>query len=282
MPVAFAKRFRPPPRRCRLYRTPPTRCGLLKPFAALTSAETQILADLTRTHPVFNVYLSDARAATRGGATNRTALVGRDGIGAALGIAFDRIEVRTIVGRLSPDEERAIADLPDAGEIHVDRDAASRIRDSLGRRVTRIHQLLYYAIGQRPARSADPRCTRLTRDHLELVRHFFAAHYPETIFSPWMLDRLFLGIIENGELVACGGVVAAAEGISNIGNFLTAPDYRGRGLGRGIATTLVHRLFDQGMLQVTLGTTQDNPAACRAYEASGFVCFDRRLQLDIS
>jgi RimJ/RimL family protein N-acetyltransferase len=44
---------------------------------------------------------------------------------------------------------------------------------------------------------------------------------------------------------------------------------------------LAHHLFDQGMSQVTLGTTADNPAACRAYKAAGFRCFDRRLQLDL-
>jgi hypothetical protein len=41
------------------------------------------------------------------------------------------------------------------------------------------------------------------------------------------------------------------------------------------------RLF-QGMSQVTLGTTEDNTAACRAYEATGFRCFDRRMQLDMA
>ncbi|HEY0330434.1 MAG TPA: GNAT family N-acetyltransferase [Rhodopseudomonas sp.] len=254
----------------------------MKPFAALSGAELQMLAELTQAHPVFSVYLSDARTATRGGASNRSALLGRDGAGAALGIAFDQLEVRTIVGRLSPGEEFAIADLPQGGELHVDRDAAARIRGRLAGRVIGVHPLQYYAIGERPAHAADPRCTPMARDDLERVGRFFASHYPETIFSPWMLDRLFLGIVENGELVACGGVVAAAEGICNIGNFLTAPRHRGRGLCRAIASSLVHRLFDQGISQVTLGTTQDNPAACRAYEASGFACFDRRLQLDVS
>jgi RimJ/RimL family protein N-acetyltransferase len=115
-----------------------------------------------------------------------------------------------------------------------------------------------------------------------MLTEFFASHYPQTIFSPWMLERLFLGIVEHGELVACGGVVAAAEGISNVGNFLTALSARGRGLCRAIAATLAHHLFDQGMSRVTLGTTEDNTAACRAYEATGFRCFDRRMQLDLA
>jgi ribosomal protein S18 acetylase RimI-like enzyme len=254
----------------------------LKPFAALTTNQLGMLANLTRTHPVFRVYVSDAQAATDDGVTNRTAMLGLDGTGAALGIVFERMEVRTIVGLLSPTEEWAIADLPHAGELHVDRPAANRIRDRLGRRVIATHELQYYALAQRPARAPDPRCTRLGSEHLQMVTEFFASHYPQTIFSPWMLERRFLGIIEHRELVACGGVVAAAEGISNVGNFLTAPGARGRGLCRAIATTLAHDLFDQGISQVTLGTTEDNTAACRAYKAAGFQCFDRRMQLDLS
>jgi RimJ/RimL family protein N-acetyltransferase len=241
-----------------------------------------MLANLTCAHPVFRVYVSDARAATGGGATNRTAMLGLDSTGAALGIVFERMEVRTIVGRLSPTEEWAVADLPNAGELHVDHPAGDRIRERLGRRVVAAHELRYYALARRPAHAPDPRCTRLGSKHVEMLKEFFASHYPETIFSPWMLERLFLGIFEHGELVACGGLVAAAEGISNVGNFLTAPHARGRGLCRAIAATLTHRLFDQGMSQVTLGTTEDNAAACRAYEAIGFRCFDRRQQLDLS
>ena len=254
----------------------------MKPFASLTTDELEMLANLTCTHPVFRVYVSDARAATRDGARNRTAMLGLDGTGAALGIVFERREVRTIVGRLSATEEWAIADLPHGGELHVDYPAARRIRDRLGRRVVDAHELQYYALAQRPACAPDPRCSRLGSKDLKMLTEFFASHYPHTIFSPWMLERLFLCIVEHGELVACGGVVAAAEGISNVGNFLTAPSARGRGLCRAIAATLAHHLFDQGMSQVTLGTTEDNTAACRAYEATGFRCFDRRMQLDLA
>lgn len=270
--------------RCRLRPTVRSTEALhfLKPFAALTTDELRTLSELTRTHPVFRVYLCDARAAARDGATNRTAMVGRDGKGAALGISFERIDVRTIIGNLSPTEEWAVADLPNRGELHVDRLVAGRLRERLGHRITAAHELRYYALAQRPARAPDPRCTRLGREHLGTITEFFASHYPQTILSPWMLDHLFLGIVEDGELVACGGVVAAAEGIANVGNFLTAPKARGRHLCRAIAATLSHHLFDQGMSQITLGTTGDNRAACRAYEAAGFRCFDRRLQLDLS
>ncbi|NOU34740.1 MAG: GNAT family N-acetyltransferase [Polyangiaceae bacterium] len=261
----------------------------MKPFATLTAAELATLAELTRAHPVFRVYLADARAATASGATNRSARLGADGAGAALGIAFDGMEVRTLIGRLSPAEEATIADLPRPGELHVDGAVASRIArggnaigERIRRRVTATRELKYYALAQRGRCAPDARCVPLGSAHLPMVTAFFAAHYPDTIFSPWMLDRPFFGIVEQGQLVACGGVVAAAEGISNVGNFLTAPSARGRGLCRAVAASLAHRLFDQGTSEITLGTTEDNPAACRAYEAIGFRCFDRRVQLDLS
>ena len=255
----------------------------MKLFAALTADELGILAKLTSTHPIFRVYLSDGVAATQDGATNRTALVGRCGTGAALGIVFERTEVRTIIGRLSETEEWVVADLPQGGELHSDQAAARRIKYRLGRRVIGAHELRYYALDRRPPRAPDARCIRLGSDHLKMLTDFFASHYPHTIFSPWrMLERLFLGIVENGKLAACGGVVAAGDGIANVGNFLTAPNARGRGQCRAIAATLAHQLFDQGISQVTLGTTKDNTAACRAYEAIGFRCFDRQMQLDLA
>jgi RimJ/RimL family protein N-acetyltransferase len=242
----------------------------------------EILTKLTSTHPIFRVYLADALAATQNGATNRTAMVGVEGTGAALGILFERMEVRTIIGRLSTAEEQAISDLPHTGELHLDPSAAGRIRDWLGRRVIAAHELKYYALDHRPAHAPDLRCIRVSGEHLQMITDFFASYYPHTIFSPWMLKRLFLGVVENGEFAACGGVVATGDGIANVGNFLTAPSARGRGLCRAVAATLAHELFDQGISLVTLGTTEDNSAACRAYEAVGFRCFDRQLQLDLS
>ena len=83
-------------------------------------------------------------------------------------------------------------------------------------------------------------------------------------------------------MVACGGVIAMAGEIANVGNFLTAPYARGRGLARAVAATLVHGLADHGIATVTLGTNDDNVAAWRAYEAIGFRCFDRAVQLNLS
>ena len=254
----------------------------MKPFSAITTEDLVILTRLARAHPVFRVYLADARAATDGGATDRTVMLSRSGHGAVLGIAFDRFEVRTVMGALEPDEEHAAAELPRPGSLHVDHATADRIRMRIAGRLTAEHELEYYLLDHPPAGPPDPRCVRLADEHFGPILALFEANYPETIFSRWMLQRLFLGVFENDRLMACGGVIGEGDGVANIGNFLTAPHSRGRGLCRAIAATLAHRLLHQGVTQVTLGTTADNPAARQAYMATGFRCFDRRVQIELT
>lgn len=43
------------------------------------------------------------------------------------------------------------------------------------------------------------------------MRAFFGAHYPETIVSPWMLELPFVGVREQGELVATAGAIVVSD-----------------------------------------------------------------------
>src|SRR3546814_16474744 len=72
-------------------------------------------------------------------------------------------------------------------------------------------------------------------------RRVYAAHYPATIFSSWMLAEPFLGLFEDGRLLACGGVTVSnrAMGAANLGNVLTHSGHRGRGLARTVVCSLV-------------------------------------------
>jgi ribosomal protein S18 acetylase RimI-like enzyme len=254
----------------------------VKPLADLSPADVDLLGALAGDHPAFRVYLAAGLEACRRGETNRTALIGRARQGAALGIAFDGVEVRTSMGRLAPDEELTLADARSAAELHLDEGMADRLTAALGERITGRHSLRHYRLDGRPRRPPDPRCRTLGRSDLAIVAALFGAHYPAAIFSEWMLDQPFLGLFEAGDLIACGGVVALADGIANVGNFLTRPDTRGRGLAQAVAVTLAHRLADGGVATVTLGTAEENIPACRAYEAVGFRCFDRRAHLGIA
>jgi len=53
----------------------------------------------------------------------------------------------------------------------------------------------------------------------------------------------------------------------------------GVGLPERSLASLTHSLVDVGISISTLGITDGNLAACRAYEAAGFRYFDRRVQL---
>ena len=253
----------------------------MTPLAALSPADLALVAALIGDHPVFRVYLAAGLAAERRGARDRFALVGRERHGAALGVAFEAADVVTGIGRLAAEEETSLV-ASRRTELHLDAAAAERVASVFSDRVLHCKAMRYYRLDGRPDLPPDPRCRRLGRGDLDAARALFDTNYVETIFSDWMLDQPFFGLFESDELLACGGAVALADGIANIGNFLTRPDARGRGFAKAVAATLVHGLADAGANTVTLGTTDDNEPACRAYEAIGFRCFDRRAQLGLA
>jgi ribosomal protein S18 acetylase RimI-like enzyme len=121
---------------------------------------------------------------------------------------------------------------------------------------------------------------------LESLQRFYGEFYPGTIFSSWMLEQPFFAIRgeREGEFLASGGVVAAHAGLgsANLGNFLTHPQHRGRGLAQAVTATLLHALEGEGYREFTLGTYEENRPACRVYEAVGFRLLEERIQADIA
>jgi RimJ/RimL family protein N-acetyltransferase len=116
------------------------------------------------------------------------------------------------------------------------------------------------------------------------VARFFSAHYPESIFSQWMLENPFFGLFIDGELVSTGGVIALSRqsGACHIGNFLTPPRHRGKRFADRVARSLVSFLDAEGIRNIMLGANEDNLAARRVYERLGFAVIDRKSQLDLS
>lgn len=187
-----------------------------------------------------------------------------------------------MIGRLDVDEELSLADVAHEVELHVETGTADRVSMAVGSRVKLREGLRYYRLDGRPSLGVDPRCRRLSSANLNEVSELFESYYPDAVFSTWMLDLPFIGLFEEDALIACGGVIGLAAGIVNIGNFLTIPHARGRGLARAVAASLTHSLVDVGISISTLGITDGNLAACRAYEAAGFRYFDRRVQLNLT
>jgi len=123
-----------------------------------------------------------------------------------------------------------------------------------------------------------------SRNHsVAIVAVFLARNYPSTIFSPWMLAQHFYGLFEHNELRSCGGVVVSnlKHGSANLGNFLSSPNHRRRGLAGAVASTLIHDLEAEGLYTFVLATTEENVPARRTYERLGFHVVETRPQVDV-
>ncbi|EDP61209.1 hypothetical protein BAL199_04254 [alpha proteobacterium BAL199] len=250
-------------------------------LADLSEGERHAVRRLFDGHPVFQLYLEAGLASVSGGDRSRTILVGRKGIGAALGIEFDDVTVRTIVGSLDPDELVVACSVDRSAELHVAASLRERIVALCGGRVVADQNIRYYLRPIEDEPMPDPRCRRLGEADYEVVAALYRAHHSATIFSRWMLDDLQVGLFDDARIVACGGVIARHAGLSiaNLGNFVTVPERRGRGMARIVMGALLSALAVDGIRLATLGATAENQAACRSYEAMGFVLLEERAEL---
>lgn len=252
-------------------------------LADLSERERQAVRRLVAGNPVFRLYLEAGLAAVSGGDRSRTVLIGRGGAGVVLGIDFDDVTVRTIVGSLDAHELVLACSVGRRAELHVAESLREPIVALCGQRVVADQSIRYYLrpVAEQP--TPDPRCRRLGEADYEAIVAFYRTHHPATIFSRWMLDDLLVGLFDNGRLVACGGVIARHAGLSiaNLGNFVTVPERRGQGLARIVMGAVRSALAADGIRLATLGATAENRAACRSYEAMGFELVEERAELVI-
>ncbi len=201
--------------------------------------------------------------------------------GAVLGIDFDGLTAYTAVGAVSDAALLSLIADPRPLELHLTPEQADRLRPACGDRLASEDGLRFYARALAELPEPDPTCRRMGRVELEPLRRFYAAHYPTTVFSAWMLDLPFVAIVQDGRPVATGGVLARAGSLAMIGNFLVDPARRGEGLAGRILTGLLAALRTEGVATALLATNDANPAACRVYERAGFGLVERRVQLDL-
>ncbi len=98
------------------------------------------------------------------------------------------------------------------------------------------------------------------------------AHYPENWFNPTRIEEgIYVGLEQDGALVAVGGthVRSTQTRVAALGDIVTAPDRRGRGLGAFLTHALCERLFADVDL-IVLNVLASNAAAKRAYAKVGF------------
>jgi GNAT superfamily N-acetyltransferase len=92
-------------------------------------------------------------------------------------------------------------------------------------------------------------------------------------FEPRMLDSgCYRGMRgDDGRLVAVGGVHVHSDryGVAGVGNVVTRPDFRRRGLARRISAAVVRSLVDE-IADIGLNVHEGNEPAKRCYQGLGF------------
>ncbi len=120
----------------------------------------------------------------------------------------------------------------------------------------------------------DPRVTWLGREATgEILALRETGGDASAFFVPSLLDTGFYGGIRvDGALVAVAGVHVISEhhGVAALGNVLTHPAHRRRGLARTLTATLARRLLDLVPI-VGLNVGSDNHGARALYDGLGFV-----------
>jgi ribosomal protein S18 acetylase RimI-like enzyme len=113
----------------------------------------------------------------------------------------------------------------------------------------------------------------LSQSDLPVLERLYEQAYPGNYFTPRMLETgWYRGVKIDKQLVAVAGVHVVSDQykIAVLGNIATHPEYRGRGIARGLTGRLASELIAGGKL-VGLNVKADNAAAIRCYESLGFV-----------
>jgi len=255
---------------------------LFKKTSDLTAEEIQTIRRLLSGKQPFSIYFNAALDDLQHGLDNRSFHLNSEQ-GVAMGIDFDGLRIFSIVGKVGDEAVAVITADARRTEFHVTPEYADLIVKLAGSRITRKAQLKYYVLHRTDPYVLPPHDVRLlTPTDLPLVQRFYAQNYDATIFSAWMLEQPFVGLFANDTLVSAGGTIVMdkIDRAANVGNFLTAPAYRGRGHVQTVAKVLINELLRLGFSTFTLGTTEENVAAWQAWEAVGFRLLERRIEIE--
>lgn len=255
-----------------------------KPTSALTESERSSVRAVLAGRQPFSIYFNAALQDLDIGINNRHFYIHSDS-GVAMAIEFDEITIFSVIGEVHEDLLFSIALNPRRTEFHLTNEHAELVADTAPERICRRANLVYYLLqSSNQFEMPDVDLRRLRPADLDLVSSFYAEHYPQTVFSTWMLERPFVGLFHEGKLVSSGGtiVIDHTDRAANIGNFLTAPQFRARGYSQLVLKYLLNELMKQDIGIFSLGTTSDNVPACKAYESAGFLQLETRIELEMN
>ena len=105
----------------------------------------------------------------------------------------------------------------------------------------------------------------------ELEKLCFSMPWSENAISGELTNPLSLWIvaIEAGKVVGYVGS-QSVMGEADMMNLAVQPEYRRKGIGRGLVQTLVHRLSKNGVYSLTLEVRASNETAITLYRNLGF------------
>lgn len=111
----------------------------------------------------------------------------------------------------------------------------------------------------------------------ELEKLCFSMPWSENAISGELTNPLSLWIvaIEAGKVVGYVGS-QSVMGEADMMNLAVQPEYRRKGIGRGLVQTLVHRLSKNGVYSLTLEVRASNETAITLYRNLGFAQVGRR------
>jgi ribosomal protein S18 acetylase RimI-like enzyme len=242
----------------------------------LSQTDRAFIFEFLADKPWYDFYFRSGLSALARSQDNRFYRIGRAQRGLLMGIVFDRLVVCSLVGELAEDEVMSVLTLGERLEIHATGPQATLLA-AHGAGIMR-SRIAYYRLLHPPGRAVDPRCQALTTAQLDLAQEFYATHYPQAVFSAWMLEQPFIGVFEQEQLVAAAGTIAIEPQLRacHVGNFLTRPGRRGCGLAAAVGGALIERLRARGIDDYRLGVNADNTSARRLYESLGFEQLDSR------
>lgn len=112
-------------------------------------------------------------------------------------------------------------------------------------------------------------CTRLTSGHGPQMAALAAATQPGPFGERNIELGEFVGVFDDGQLVAMAGQRLAAGTMREISAVCTLPQWRGRGLGRRLVEVLMNLQLQRGETPF-LHVMRDNAGARALYEKMGF------------
>jgi len=118
-----------------------------------------------------------------------------------------------------------------------------------------------------------PDARQLGPDDAAALRQLYNHSYPSHWFDQRMLETgHYFGIREAGILVSAGGVHVCSEayGVAALGNIVTHPQWRGRGLAKAVTAKVCQSLLEKGIALIGLNVAVRNEAAIRCYARLGF------------